>query len=125
MKTAPTKYRAQKTDCVAGHTHDSKLEAGRCNELHAMQDFGALTHLEMQPEFPVRVNGIQVFTYIADFSWFANDCQVIEDCKGFRTPVYRLKKKLVEAYYPGTVINTEWPVKKRKPRKRKAVANLD
>lgn len=113
------KYRAIKTECASGHTHDSKLEAGRCDTLHAMQDNGDLMRLEMQPEFPVRVNGIQVFIYRADFSWFTDDCQVVEDCKGFKTPVYRLKKKLVEAYYPGTVI-TEWPVKTRKPRRKKA-----
>lgn len=116
-----TKYRAVKTKCASGHMHDSALEASRCNDLHVLQGTGELSRLELQPEFPVRVNGIQVFTYRADFSWFANDCQVIEDCKGFKTPVYRLKKKLVEAYYPGTVI-TEWPVRKRKARKRKVAA---
>ena len=29
---------------------------------------------------------------------------IVEDVKGFKTPVYKLKKKLVEACYPGTVI---------------------
>ena len=41
---------------------------------------------------------------------------VVEDVKGVLTPVYRLKKKLVEAAYPGTVI-TEFPPRKRKVRK--------
>ena len=29
---------------------------------------------------------------------------VVEDVKGMKTPVYRLKKKIVEALYPGVVI---------------------
>ena len=30
--------------------------------------------------------------------------QIVEDVKGYKTPIYRLKKKLVEACYPGTLI---------------------
>jgi hypothetical protein len=116
-----SKYGAKKTACALGHIHDSRLEAGRCDTLHAMQDNGDLTRLELQPEFPVRVNGIHVFTYVADFTWFTGDCAIVEDCKGLKTPVYRLKKKMVEAFYPGTVI-TEWPPRKRKARKRKVAA---
>jgi hypothetical protein len=41
-----------------------------------------------------------MFTYIADFTYFEKDGQqVIEDVKGVRTPVYRLKKKIIEAEY--------------------------
>ena len=29
---------------------------------------------------------------------------IVEDVKGFKTPVYKLKKKLVEALFPGTFI---------------------
>jgi hypothetical protein len=113
------KYGAKKTDCAAGHTHDSGLEAKRCDQLHALQDQGALTRLEQQPEFRVEINGKLVCRYVADFAWFTNDCRVIEDVKGMRTPIFNLKRKLVEAAHPGTVI-TIWPPvvrKKRKPRK--------
>jgi hypothetical protein len=128
MKPNPTesdvqrsKYRAIPTDCAAGHAHASKLEAGRCDQLHELQADGKLSRLEQQPEFPFIEDGATIFTYRADFSWFTQDCRVIEDVKGMRTPIYRLKKKLIEARYSGVVI-TEWPVRKRKARKRKVAA---
>lgn len=119
-----SKYNAIRTECAHGHLHASKMEAGRCDELHVLQDCGALTRLEQQPEFPVYINDKFICTYRADFAWFTGDCRIIEDVKSpaTRTPVFVLKKKLVEAYHPGTVI-TEWPPRKRKARKKKAAAN--
>lgn len=114
-----SKFRAQKTDCLHGHTHDSKLEAGRCNDLHVLESQGALTNLSQQPEFPVLLNGKAICKYIADFQYQVQDCRIVEDCKGVRTPVFNLKRKLVEAAYPGTVI-TLYPPVKRKARKKKA-----
>ena len=113
-----SKYAAKKTDCAAGHTHDSKLEAGRCDDLHALQATGNIRGLEMQPEFRVVVGDKPICTYRADFAYFTNAARVVEDVKGVLTPVYRLKKKLVEAAHPGTVI-TEYPPRIRKKRKRK------
>jgi hypothetical protein len=40
------KYRAIKAQCNAGHTHDSKREAVRCNELHILQAAGEITDLQ-------------------------------------------------------------------------------
>lgn len=111
-----TKYRAQKTECGKGHLHDSKLEAGRCDDLHALQDMGQIERLTLQPEFKIVVGGKLVFIYRADFAYFTAECRIVEDVKGMKTPVYRLKKKIVEASNPGMVI-TEWPVKPRRKRK--------
>lgn len=112
------KYRAIKTDCDHGHTHDSKKEAGRCNELHDLELAGAITNLSQQPEFAVTLNGQAICKYIADFQYQVQDCRIVEDVKGMRTPVFNLKRKLVEAAYPGTVI-TLYPPVKRKARKAK------
>ncbi|AYJ88134.1 DUF1064 domain-containing protein [Sphingomonas paeninsulae] len=113
-----TKYRAVKTVCGALHLHDSKAEARRCDDLTALEAAGHISRLEQQPVFRVEINGKLMCRYVADFAWFTDDCRIVEDCKGFKTDIYRLKKKLVEASHPGVVI-TEWPVrapKKRKPR---------
>lgn len=116
-----TKYSAKRTPCVHGHTHDSKLEAARCDDLHALQSTGNITRLEMQPEFRIAIDGKHVCAYVADFAYFVADCRIVEDVKGMLTPVYRLKKKLVEAMH-GVVV-TEYPPRKRKVRKtRKAAA---
>lgn len=98
------KYRAQRTYCANGHWHPSKAEAKRCDELHILQRAGEISRLEFEPAFPISINGVKVCTYKADFSYFTNESRVIEDVKGVLTPVYRLKKKLVEAFYQGVKI---------------------
>ena len=107
-----TKYRAIKT-VVDGITFDSKKEAKRYSELKMMEKAGIIATLRLQPEFKCMVKGKKVCTYKADFEYLMVDEEgpdgqigyyIVEDVKGFKTPVYRLKKKLVEACYPGTVI---------------------
>jgi len=98
-----TKYRAQPT-VVDGIRFDSKAEARRYGDLKVTEKAGLITDLELQPTFPVKINGIKVFTYRADFRYVDLGGVVIEDVKGYKTPLYRLKKKCVEAAYPGVVI---------------------
>lgn len=115
-----SKYGAKKTDCLHGHLHDSGMEAKRCNTLHEAEIAGTITNLTQQPEFPVTINGKKICLYRADFGYMVQDCKIIEDVKGCTTPVFNLKRKLVEASYPGVVI-TLYPPVKRKPRKKKEV----
>ncbi|QZP07791.1 DUF1064 domain-containing protein [Caenibius sp. WL] len=112
-----TKYSAKRTACAHGHVHDSKIEAARCDTLHTLQQTGNISRLEMQPEFPIVIDGRHICTYRADFAYFSSTCRIVEDVKGVLTPVYRLKKKLVEALH-GVVI-AEFPPRKRKARKAK------
>jgi len=81
----------------------SRAEANRYSELLLLFRGGVIRNLELQPEFPVMVNGKKVFTYRADFAYFEGQQRVIEDVKGFRTPVYKLKKKIIEAQYNVTI----------------------
>lgn len=107
-----TKYRAIKTT-VDGITFDSKREANRYGTLKMMEKSGIITHLQLQPQFDCFVNQVKVCTYKADFQYIMPNgrglqgqegCMVVEDVKGFATPIYKLKKKLVEACYPGVKI---------------------
>ena len=77
----------------------SQREARRYAELKRLQRAGKISDLELQPAFPVRVNGRHICTYRADFAYVEEGRRIVEDVKGVRTPVYRLKKKLVEAIY--------------------------
>ncbi len=92
---------AKERRTVDGIVFASIKEANRYGELKLMQDYGEIAHLELQPKFPLEVCGTVVANYIADFRYV--DCRgkntIIEDVKGVRTPVYKLKKKLVEAIY--------------------------
>jgi len=94
-----SKYNAVKTE-VDGYVFASKAEASRYSELKLLESAGFLHSLELQPKFPIHVNGVKICTYIADFRFRELDGQtVVEDVKGVKTPVYKLKKRLVEALY--------------------------
>ena len=127
MNWSRSKYKAVKTT-IDGITFDIKKEAKRYTELKLLERAGMITHLELQPTFQITVNGVNICKYKADFRYFTvraesnersynskgewqtptktgdKEGQIVEDVKGFKTPIYRLKKKLVEACYPGTQI---------------------
>jgi hypothetical protein len=91
------KYKNKKVE-IDGVTFDSKKEAKRYGELKLLQRINEINDLELQPKYPIVVNGKKIATYIADFRYRKSDgSTVVEDVKGVRTPVYRIKKKLVEA----------------------------
>jgi len=93
----PSKYRNKKT-AMDGLTFDSTKEARRYVELKNMQQAGIISNLRMQVPIECKINGIKVCTWIADFTYADQGGKpVYEDVKGFKTDVYRLKKKLVEA----------------------------
>jgi hypothetical protein len=93
-----SKYNARKTE-VDSHTFDSLAESRRYSELKLLEKAGEISGLELQPRYPIVVNGVKVCEYRADFRYFDRGQQVVEDVKGFRTDVYQLKKKLVKACY--------------------------
>lgn len=100
-----SKYGAVKTT-VDGVTFDSKAEARRYGELKILQAAGEiLGSLILQPVFILWVKRgdgreVSVGKYVGDFQYEAPDGTiVVEDVKGVKTPVYRLKKKMVEAHY--------------------------
>lgn len=97
-----TKYKAIKTE-VDGIMFASKKEAMRYKELKFLRSQYRISDLILQPKFPVEVCGKKICTYVADFLYHENGQKIIEDVKGVKTPVYRLKKKLVEAIYNITI----------------------
>ena len=60
---------------------------------------GEIETLMLQYEFPFYVKDQHIFTYVADFVYFENNRRVIEDVKGYKLPMYKLKKKCIEAEY--------------------------
>lgn len=103
------KYGAKRTT-VDGVTFASMKEARRYTELKLLRDAGELTHLELQPAFPLWVHSnvhqralpVKIGTYRADFRYRdKSGASVVEDVKseGTKTTAYRLKKRFVEAQY--------------------------
>jgi hypothetical protein len=96
------KYR-NKPVLVDGIRFASMKEASRWCVLCAMQAAGEIRTLERQRSFPLPVNGLLVCTYVADFTYMLGNCWIVEDCKGYRTREYRIKKKLMLACYGITI----------------------
>ncbi len=105
----PSKYKAKPT-VVDGIRFASMKEAARYQENKLREKAGHIRDLELQPKYPLVVAGVKIGSYVGDFRfWEKNDLYrkgdgkaeflVVEDVKGFKTPVYRLKKKLMLALH--------------------------
>jgi hypothetical protein len=93
-----SKYGAVRT-VVDGISFASKAEARRYAALKIAEKAGLITGLEMQPRYPVTINGVKVFTYVADFRYWQDGKRIVEDVKGVETEAFKLKKRIVEAIF--------------------------
>ena len=86
-----------------GIEFDSMKEANRYCELKLMQRAGVISDLQLQVPFELipsqRIDGNVVeraVNYVADFTYNGPDgVQVVEDTKGYKTPEYIIKRKLM------------------------------
>jgi hypothetical protein len=92
------KYRNVKTNGYA-----SKKEANRAAELRLLEKAGVILDLKEQYKFELipKQEGERSVCYIADFVYYDNEkkISVVEDCKGFRTKDYIIKRKLFQQRY--------------------------
>lgn len=110
-----SKYNSRKT-VIDGITFDSKKEAKRYIELKKKQDEGEITDLRLQvpfelvPSFTIEIDGKKRkrrnIRYIADFTYYENGQKVVEDVKGRKTEVYKIKKKIFEYKFKTTIKET-------------------
>ena len=66
-----------------------------------MQKLGLISNLEEEVKFVLieKQKGERECAYFADAVYEENGQKVIEDCKGYKTEIYRLKKKLMLKVY--------------------------
>lgn len=116
-----SKYGNRKT-VVDGITFDSKKEANRFRELQLLERAGKITALQRQVKYVLiptqREFSNEIYkkgahqghfkpgkvlekecSYIADFSYIQDGAYVVEDTKGVRTEVYKIKRKLMLERY--------------------------
>ena len=95
-KGTTSKYHSVKTE-VDGIMFDSRKEAQRYSELKLLERAGVIHDLQLQvpfqliPKTPVG----RAVKYYADFVYYEGDKMVVEDTKGMKTEVYKIKKKLM------------------------------
>ena len=82
------RFFAKKAPCAAGHPHDSRAEAKRCDALHQAQGRGEITSLRVSPEFKFIINGRPVkmanghkMKFTGDFEYMQDGEWIVEDVK--------------------------------------------
>ncbi len=86
---------------------DSKREGRRYLDLRILRSAGKITDLELQPSFDLMAGDVHLrhqtgrkIRYIADFAYTdleRGGVRVVEDAKGMKTDVYKLKRAIMEA----------------------------
>ena len=100
-----SKYGNKKVQ-VDGKEFDSELEAKRYIQLKLLQRAGVIKNLKLQVPFLLqesfKKNGkvYKKIEYLADFVYEEKGQVVVEDTKGMKTDVFKIKQKLFEYRYP-------------------------
>ena len=100
MAARASKYHAKKT-IVDGIEFDSAKEGKRYAKLRDMERSGKIQGLCLQVPFELvpsfECDGVKYrgMKYVADFVYYRDGKQVVEDVKGVKTAEYKLKKKLM------------------------------
>jgi len=96
---------------IAHAYFDSKKESAFYGELKFHEKAGLITDLELQPKFTWTVTYshgdrkvAKKETYRADFAYTENGERRYVDVKGFKTRVYKRKKKIVEKLFDVEII---------------------
>jgi hypothetical protein len=113
------KFGAKKVE-IDGIVFASSKEGRRYSELKLLERAGEISGLEIQPKFKFVIDGRPVLirskgypngrqaSYRADFAYFCKrrGKRICEDVKSqaTRTEAYALRRALVEAMFPGTLI---------------------
>jgi hypothetical protein len=111
-----SKYNAKKTE-YNGKMYSSKKEAKRAKELHILANAGHIAELREQvvyilaPSVVIQGRKRPPIRYVADFEYMDMkkpiwDRLIVEDCKGFRTPVYNLKRHLMKCVHGIDIFET-------------------
>jgi hypothetical protein len=94
------KYGAKKVE-EDGYVFDSKAEHAHYRELKFRLAAGEIESLVVHPSFDITVDGQRICRYVADFQYtdllLRKRLTVDVKSRPTRTPVYRLKKKLLYA----------------------------
>lgn len=101
MAKTTSKYHSKKV-VIDGIEFQSHKEGNRYSQLKILEKAGLIKDLELQKTFELqegfKLNGKshRKITYIADFYYYDNHLKryVVEDVKGYKTEVYKLKKKM-------------------------------
>ncbi len=100
-RPSQAKYRNKRFRDEHGVLWDSIKEYRRWQDLRLLETAGKIERLEKKVTFdllpPAMKEGkrMRPIRYVADFVYFEEGMKVVEDAKGFRNELYKLKKRLM------------------------------
>ncbi len=103
-KKNKNKYNAKKV-VIDGITFASTKEGKRYQELKFQEHCGVISDLELQPKYILQDKFIhksksyRQIVYIGDFRYKRDSETWVEDTKGFKNQIYRIKKKMLLKKY--------------------------
>lgn len=103
-KPTMSKYKNKKV-VVDNILFDSKKEANYYTKLKMLKDAGEISGLRLQEKFVLQEKftlygkTYRAITYVADFVYKDDNGIHVVDTKGYRTEVYKIKKKLFMKKY--------------------------
>lgn len=78
----------------------SQAEANRYSQLKLLERAREIKALDVHPKYPLKVNGVLIGVYTADFTYFEGGQQIVEDVKGIVTSEASLRMRVFMALYP-------------------------
>ncbi len=90
----------------------SKREAKRAHEIKLLERAGLISDVreqvvfELAPSVVIQGRKRPPLRYIADFVYVENGEEITEDCKGFRTAEYRIKRHLMASVHGIQILET-------------------
>jgi len=105
MKRSPirkkSKYNNNSCSCILKHGHDSVWEANVCNYLYSLAKHKKIKGYITQKSIDLIVRNKTICSHIVDFYAITLDNRkLFIEAKGFKNPVWELKRKLTQVLYP-------------------------
>ena len=112
-KPTTSKYKNRKVQTEEA-SFASEKEHRRYLELKLLEAAGKIHDLKLQvrfelaPSYVYRGRKVPPLRYFADFAYFKHDdlVQIVEDCKGFQTDVYKIKRHLLKTVHNIDILET-------------------
>ena len=96
----PSKYRAKRTQNNDGTFSDSRKEAVLDAEFMSMVKNKGVLSVVRKERFAFILNDIKICSYECDWAVYYRDGRKeVFDAKGVKTPVYKIKKKMMKAFF--------------------------
>ncbi len=90
-----SKYRNNRVKDADGVCFDSEKELKRWRELQLLYHAGEIDQLRRQVFYELNPGGTFSYRYKADFVYIEKGETIVEDAKGYATPIFKKKDKLM------------------------------